>query len=158
MWGAAAVCTRGQLRAIKLYLFGGASQKGQVMTDLWVLDLSSRQWSQLQPKGEAASVSNGSMLVCYTASANESVWCCSGLHTVTAAGTKLYVIDGASQKSQMMIDLWFLDLSSMQWSELHPKEEAPHTSHETRTDCYTHFTNKKCVVLQRSAHSDSCWQ
>ena len=36
------------------------------------------------------------------------------------------MIDGASQKSQMMIDLWVLDLSSMQWSQLHPKGEAPH--------------------------------
>ena len=26
----------------------------------------------------------------------------------------------------MMNDLWVLDLSSMQWSQLHPKGDAPH--------------------------------
>ncbi|KAA6425251.1 MAG: hypothetical protein FRX49_04746 [Trebouxia sp. A1-2] len=49
-----------------------------------------------------------------------------GLHTVTAVGNKLYLFGGASQKGQMQNDLWVLDLSTMQWTQLHPKGEAPH--------------------------------
>ena len=52
--------------------------------------------------------------------------CCRGLHTVTAVGNKLYLFGGASQKGQMQNDLWVLDLSTMQWTQLHPKGEAPH--------------------------------
>jgi len=52
--------------------------------------------------------------------------CCRGLHTVTAVGDKLYLFGGASQKGQMQNDLWVLDLSTMQWTQLHPKGEAPH--------------------------------
>jgi len=52
--------------------------------------------------------------------------CCRGLHTVTAVGDKLYLFGGASQKGQMQNDLWVLDLSTMQWTQLHPKGETPH--------------------------------
>jgi len=52
--------------------------------------------------------------------------CCRGLHTVTAVGDKLYLFGGASQKGQMQSDLWVLDLSTMQWTQLHPKGETPH--------------------------------
>ncbi|KAL3157872.1 hypothetical protein ABBQ32_012283 [Trebouxia sp. C0010 RCD-2024] len=36
----------------KLYLFGGAPQKGGMLNDLWLLDTASMQWTELQPKGQ----------------------------------------------------------------------------------------------------------
>lgn len=36
----------------KLYLFGGAPQKGGMLNDLWVLDVASMQWTELHPEGE----------------------------------------------------------------------------------------------------------
>ena len=53
-------------------------------------------------------------------------FCCRGLHTVTAADNKLYLFGGASQKGQMLNDLWVLDLGTMQWTQLQPQGKAPH--------------------------------
>ena len=36
----------------KLYLFGGAPQKGGMLNDLWVLDTATMQWTELHAEGE----------------------------------------------------------------------------------------------------------
>lgn len=52
---------------------------------------------------------------------------CRGLHSVTAVDKKLYLFGGAPQKGSMLNDLWVLDTATMQWTELHPEGELPHT-------------------------------
>lgn len=52
---------------------------------------------------------------------------CRGLHSVTAVDKKLYLFGGAPQKGAMLNDLWVLDTAIMQWTELHPEGELPHT-------------------------------
>ena len=56
----------------KLYLFGGAPQKGGMLNDLWVLDTATMQWTELHPEGELphkrcshAAVAMGTSIVCF---------------------------------------------------------------------------------------------
>lgn len=66
----------------KLYLFGGASQQGKMMNDLWVLDLGSKQWTELHPEGNLPHIR------------------CS--HTTVAVGSSLVIFGGSYYRQVTM--------------------------------------------------------
>ncbi|KAL0052870.1 hypothetical protein WJX82_009025 [Trebouxia sp. C0006] len=156
-----AVCVGDYIWLIGGWDPGSKGDGGEILNDIWRLDLNTWTWSETSVQGEegvslqpisrfqAAAVGNlvyihthrslNDILVLDVAnpdspklkqvpvSGNQGATpSARGLHTVTAVGNKLYLFGGASQKGQMQNDLWVLDLSTMQWTQLHPKGEAPH--------------------------------
>lgn len=66
----------------KLYLFGGAPQKGGMLNDLWVLDVASMQWTELHPEGQLPHVR------------------CS--HTAAVMGTSIVIFGGSYYRYTLM--------------------------------------------------------
>lgn len=122
--------------------------------DVWTLDLTTWAWEQQQPAGEQLqgisrfqAVVDGSRILLHTHRCDNHILALHtdssppriekvsvkgpapssrGLHTVLKAGNALYLYGGAPQKGPMLDDLWRLDLTTMQWTQLQPKGQTPH--------------------------------
>lgn len=73
----------------KLYLFGGAPQKGGMLNDLWLLDTASMQWTELQPKGQLPHVR------------------CS--HTAVVMGTSIVIFGGSYYRYTLTSRIYAID-------------------------------------------------
>jgi len=85
----------------KGYLFGGKDQDGNVLSDLYSLNLQTNRWTYL---GEDNSPSQG--------------------HQAVANGAKMYVTGG--DNGQLVYDhLWSYDFAARQWQKISPQSTIP---------------------------------
>ncbi|KAF6250631.1 hypothetical protein COO60DRAFT_1681080 [Scenedesmus sp. NREL 46B-D3] len=90
----------------KVYVFGGMTIDGHLLSDLWALDLDSMTWSHCTCYGLAPSARKGASLC------------------ATEDGRRLYLI-GGHDGQQLLNDCYYLEVERLVWSQISPSGPAP---------------------------------
>ncbi|KAK9794608.1 hypothetical protein WJX73_007394 [Symbiochloris irregularis] len=143
----------------KLWVIGGwdpghKQDGGDILSDVWTLDLNTYAWTEIKLQGESLeaisrfqAVAVGQKIFIHTHRSLQDILILDtatspptltkqpvtgsntpssrGLHSLTAIGNKLWLYGGAPKSGSMLGDLWALDLSTLEWREIRDGEK-PH--------------------------------
>jgi N-acetylneuraminic acid mutarotase len=105
------------------YLHGGINEQGSFFDDFWLLSLSTKEWTELQPVGSAPSARHSHRLV------------------YVPGTSSIYLFGGSIPGTKGVDDLWVWSTVSNTWSQPSIQGATPR-GREEHTMVYTEDTNK----------------
>ena len=89
----------------KVYIFGGEDRSRRAVADLYVLDMTSLQWSKPEVEGPSPSARSA--------------------HIACAVEDRFLVVFGGGSVARCYNDVWAFDTETSSWSSLKPAGPAP---------------------------------